>query len=386
MRYIAKTLYGFEQILANELLAIGVKKVKPINRAVIFWGNKETLYQVNYASRIALSVLEPISEFSITSKQDLYDRCMEIDWSEYMDVDDSFSVVPVVNSKIFPHTGYPALVVKDAIVDYFRDKFGRRPSVNLTDPDLVINLHISKSKVDMSIDSTVIPLYKRGYRREHGDASLNECMAAGMLKLSGWNPEQPLVDPMCGSGTILIEGALMASNIPGGMFRNGFGFQKWKSYDERLFNRVKAKEEEKITVVKSHITGSDISEEAVRNAMSNIDGAHLNGIVKVKTSDIKTFSPSYEGGFLVTNPPYGQRIVPEDIMDLYGTIGSSLKHNFAGYHAWILTSEKSLLNKIGLKPYSKYNLYNGSIPCYFVGYELYKGSLKTRGNVKNVDE
>ncbi|MBP5474600.1 MAG: RNA methyltransferase, partial [Bacteroidales bacterium] len=162
MRYIAKTLYGFEQILADELLAIGVKKVKPINRAVIFWGNKETLYKVNYASRIALSVLEPIADFSITSKQDLYDRCMEIDWSEYMDVDNSFSVVPVVNSRLFPHTGYPALVVKDAIADYFRNKCGRRPSVNLTDSDLVVNLHISNSKVDMSIDSTVIPLYKRG--------------------------------------------------------------------------------------------------------------------------------------------------------------------------------------------------------------------------------
>ena len=376
MRFIAKTLYGLEEVLALELQQLGAQNVKAANRAVFFTGGLEMMYMANYCSRTALSILRPISEFYIGSKDDLYKECSKIPWSDFMDSDSSFSVVPVVNSKIFEHTGFPALVVKDAIVDYFREKMGRRPSVDTHNPSIVINVHISNTRATVSLDSTVIPLYKRGYKSEHGDAPLNEALAAGMLYLSGWDKKSYLFDPMCGSGTIIIEAALMAANVPPGKFRESFGFTRWKDYDENLFNSIKEAEEAKIDKTGLKISGSDISGIAVKNAVENIANAGLSDVIDVKMADIKDFSTNGERGVVIMNPPYGQRIVPEEIEELYGTIGTVLKHKCPGNKAWIITSEKIFLNKIGLKPFAKHILYNGSIECLFVGYELYEGSKK----------
>jgi putative N6-adenine-specific DNA methylase len=236
MKFTAKTLYGLENVLAGELEELGASDIQPANRAVLFSGSKELLYKVNYCSRSALSFLVPLSGFRIRSKEDLYKKASEVEWSEIIDHNSSFSVAPVVRSELFTHSGYPALIVKDAIADYFRKETGKRPSVNTSDSDVVINLHISNDHVDISLDSSVIPLYKRGYRAEQGLAPLNEVLAAGMLMLAGWDGTLPLQDPMCGSGTLLIEAQLIASRIPPGKFRPSFGFTRWKDFDQTLFN------------------------------------------------------------------------------------------------------------------------------------------------------
>jgi putative N6-adenine-specific DNA methylase len=376
MKFTAKTLYGLENVLAQELEELGASDINPVNRAVLFSGSKELLYKVNYCSRCALSFLVPLSGFRIRSKEDLYKKASEVEWSAIMDHDSSFSVAPVVRSEIFDHSGYPALIVKDAIADYFREKSGKRPSVSTSDPDVVINLHISNDHTDLSLDSSVIPLYKRGYRAEQGLAPLNEVLAAGMLMLSGWDGTLPLQDPMCGSGTLLIEAKMIADKVPPGKFRNFFGFTRWKDFDERLFVKVKKESEAQIIKSGTLVTGSDISEAAVRQAEANIRKAGLDGEISVEVADFKDVKRASGDGYLVLNPPYGQRLKPDEIENLYSMIGTTFKHHFAGNKAWVITSGKEYLRNIGLKPKQKFTLFNGALECVFAGYELYEGTKK----------
>jgi putative N6-adenine-specific DNA methylase len=379
MKFTAKTLYGLENVLAAELKELGASDIQPANRAVLFSGSKELLYMVNYCSRSALSFLVPLSGFRIRSKEDLYKKASEVEWSEIMDHDSSFSVAPVVRSELFTHSGYPALIVKDAIADYFREKTGKRPSVSTSDPDVVINLHISNDHADISLDSSVIPLYKRGYRAEQGLAPLNEVLAAGMLMLAGWDGTLSLQDPMCGSGTLLIEAMLIANKIPPGKYRHSFGFTRWKDFDETLFNKVKRDSEANIIKSGTLVTGSDISEIAVRQAEANVRKAGLEGMVSIGLADFKDVGRASDNGYLVINPPYGERLKPDEIASLYNMIGTTLKHHFAGNKAWIITSGKEYLNNIGLKPKKKYTLFNGALECVFAGYELYEGTKKHAG-------
>jgi putative N6-adenine-specific DNA methylase len=376
MKLVAKTLYGLENVLAEELKSFGALNVQPANRAVLFNGNKELLYRVNYNSRCALSMLVSVADFMIRSKDDLYKGASKTEWSSIMDSDSTFSVVPVVNSKLFNHTGYPALVVKDAIADYFRKKTGRRPSVDATNSSIVINLHISNEKVNISLDSSGVPLFKRGYRTEQGIAPLNEVLAAGILMLSGWDASVSLTDPMCGSGTIPIEAGLIACRIPPGKFRNFFGFRKWKDYDEILFDKVKQESDDRIIEMPVRIAASDISEQAVRQTAQNIKNAGLSDKIILEVSDFKDVKSIDNYGFLVFNPPYGERLKPGEIDELYKMIGTILKHNFAGYKAWIITSGKEFLKNIGLRPKAKFLLYNGAIECILAGYELYEGTKR----------
>jgi putative N6-adenine-specific DNA methylase len=376
LKFVAKTLYGLENVLASELKELGASDVEPANRAVMFRGDKELLYRVNYCARTALSVLMPFAGFNITSKEDLYKKSYEINWPGLMDPAMTFSIVPVVNSKIFSHNAYPGLVVKDAIADHFRNRTGRRPSVDTENPDLLINVHISGSRVSLSLDSSVIPLYKRGYRIEQGKAPLNEVLAAGILMLSGWDASRPLLDPMCGSGTIPIEAGLMANKVPPGIFRSFFGFSRWKEYDEKLFRKVKKESDTMIIRSKSNIYGTDISGEAIRQSVINSEKAGLKDVISFKVADLKDIKPVKKEGYLIFNPPYGQRLQVNELTDLYKLIGSKLKHNFPGHKAWIITSGKEYLNIIGLKPRVKYKLFNGSIECILAGYEMYEGSRK----------
>ncbi len=376
MNLTAKTLFGLENVLAKELEELGASAIRPVNRAVLFTGGKDTLYRINYCARTALSVLMPVGEFRIASKEELYSKAHKISWSDFMDPDNTFSVVPVVNSPLFGHTGYPGLVVKDAIADFFRKKNGRRPSVDTTDPDLIVNLHISNDRVTVSLDSSGLALYKRGYRLQQGPAPLNEVLAAGILKLSGWNGSDPVLDPMCGSGTIPIEAAMIAYNIPPGKFRNSFGFSRWKDFDNRMFGRIKDKADSAIKFSPVNISAGDISERAVSITAANLEKAGLSGHVSVEVADFRNCKSSFTNGYVFLNPPYGQRIKPEDIAGLYSMIGSGLKHNFPGNKAWIITSEKEYLKNIGLKPVAKYKLFNGAIECTLTGYELFKGSGK----------
>ena len=378
MKLVAKTLYGLEKVLAMELEALGADYVNPVNRAVVFEGDMELLYKVNYCSRTALAFLMPVFDFKIGSKDDLYKKAFKSDWSSVMNPDTTFSIVPVINSKLFSHTGFPALVLKDAIADHFRKRTGRRPSVDTSDPQLVFNLHISNNNVNISLDSTVVPLFRRGYRTEQGVAPLNEVLAAGILLLSGWNGASALTDPMCGSGTIPIEARMMADRIPPGKFRNFFGFTRWKNYNSDVFDKIRKECNSRIIRSQVIIRGSDISEKAVKQTITNISNAGLTGAISTGAGDFRNLKAVESNEFLVFNPPYGQRLVPGDIINLYGMIGTTLKHNFPGCKAWIITAGKELLKYIGLKPAAGYTLFNGAIQCILSGYELYQGSKKRR--------
>ena len=377
MKFVAKTLYGLEQVLAKEISVLGGSAVQTANRAVLFEGDKYLMYKANYCSRTALSFLMPVADFRIRIKEDLYKGCSRVKWENYLDEEMTFSIVPVVNSKLFTHTGYAGLIVKDAIADYFRKRSGRRPSVNQNYPDLLINLHLSGDQVSLSLDSSVIPLFKRGYRLEQTAAPLNEALAAGILMISGWNAQSAILDPMCGSGTFPIEAAMIACNIPSGRFRKSFGFQKWKDFDEELFRKVKLESDSKISETRVNIYASDISPEAITLTKANIMRAGLEDIIKVQISDFKDLKAIDEEIVVVINPPYGQRLDPENIDSIYGMIGSTLKHNFSGNTAWIITSSREYLKKVGLKPSEKYTLFNGALECILLKYDLYQGSKKT---------
>jgi putative N6-adenine-specific DNA methylase len=377
MRFIAKTLYGLENVLSEELRNLGAGNIQIANRAVSFEGDKGFLYKVNYCSRTALSILMPIADFRIRSKEDLYKAGARIEWERYIDADDTFSIAPVVNSPHFGHTGYAGLILKDAIADTFRNKMGRRPSVDTDNPRLLVNLHISNDLVTVSLDSSVTPLFKRGYRQEQSVAPLNEVLAAGILLLSGWNAASAFTDPMCGSGTFPIEAALIACKIPPGKFRKFFGFQRWRDFDEDLFQKVMLENNNKILSSPVQISGSDISQETLQFAKTNVDRAGLNDVISLKVSDFKDLQ-SEEGGYVFMNPPYGQRIKPEEIDSLYSMIGSTLKHKFPGSTALLISSNKESLKHVGLKPKEKHVLFNGALECILVKYEMYSGTKKVR--------
>lgn len=377
MKFVAKTFYGLEKVLSRELISIGALNVQAANRAVLFEGEKELLYRSNYCLRTALSILMPVAEYRIRSKEDLYEGAMRIRWEKYLDPSMTFSIVPVVNSPYFDHSGYPALVLKDAIADFFRLRKGERPDVDAKDPEIVINLHINQSLATISLDSSVIPLFKRGYRIEQSSAPINEVLAAGILLISRWNSSADLIDPMCGSGTIPIEAALLASSIPPGKFRSFFGFMKWKDYDRELFERIKSESEINIRKPGIGIVASDISPEAISQAEVNIKSAGLQDIINTRVSDFADLkSTGEERKFIFMNPPYGLRLQPEELNDLYGSIGTTLKHNFPGSTAWLITPNRDALKQVGLRPAEKYTLYNGPLECLLLKYEMYQGSKK----------
>jgi putative N6-adenine-specific DNA methylase len=376
MRFVAKTLYGLEKVLSEELIDLGANDVQTGNRAVLFNGDKSLMYRVNYCARTALSILMPIAEFRIRSKDDLYKGGAKIEWDRYMGPDDTFSIVPVINSQLFGHTGYAGLILKDALADSFRTKTGRRPSVNTDDPAILINLHISNDLVTISLDSSVVPLFKRGYRQEQSVAPLNEVLAAGILLLSGWKVSTDLIDPMCGSGTIPIEAGLIACKIPPGRFRSFFGFQHWKDYDEDLFEKIKLECNSRSVSSPVKISGSDISGETMQIARANVERAGLSDEISLEVSDFKDVKPARESGFVFLNPPYGQRIQPEEIDQLYSMIGSALKHNWPGASAWLITSNRESLKHVGLRPKGKYTLFNGALECVLLRYEMYAGTKK----------
>jgi putative N6-adenine-specific DNA methylase len=376
MKIVGKTLYGLEDVLAAELLSFGASDVTVLNRAVLFQGDKKLLYKVNYCSRAALSFLMPVSEFRIKTKDDLYNGAMKVEWNRFLDEGKTFSIAPVVNSPFFSHTGYAGLILKDAVADYFRNKTGYRPSVDTHNPDLLINLHISNNLVTISLDSSVVPLFKRGYRQEQAVAPLNEVLAAGVIMLSGWDATVPFLDPMCGSGTFTVEAGMIACNIPPGKLRQFFGFQHWKDYDKELFEKMKEEADGLIRLSPVTISGSDISAEAAAMARSNVARAGLSDVVSVSVADFKDLTHSGSDCSLFLNPPYGLRIRPEEIDTLYSMIGSTLKHAFSGTTAWIITSNKESLKHVGLKPSKKHTLFNGALECLLLKYELYQGSRK----------
>lgn len=380
MKIIVKTFQGLEDVLAEELKDLGAKNIQPLKRAVSFDGNLSLLYKANLHLRTALRVLLTISKFEAKDEETLYRTVHDFDWNQYIDEKSTFAVDGVVFSDYFKHSKYVALKVKDAIVDKFREVTGERPSVDVNNPDLRINVHIFQEKVTISLDSSGSSLHMRGYRASNQEAPLNEVLAAGMLLIAGWKPNIPLIDPMCGSGTILMEAGMMAYNMAPAIKKMHFGFMKWRDYDEKLWTKIHKKAEDDIATPKGSIHGSDISGEAVDIAKVATLNFNLNFGIRLMKMPFNRLYPKTDHGMLILNPPYGKRLKPDDINALYKEIGNSLKKAFVGFEAWILSPNVEALKNIGLHPSKKHTLFNGPLECKFQKFEMYEGSKKAAKN------
>lgn len=378
--FSAKTIFGFEEILADELKLLNAANIKTGNRVVTFQGDNKLLYKANIELRTALRILKPILSFEAANEKQLYKNIYDHEWENLLTLTSTFAIDNTVNSKFFKHGKYASLLCKDAIVDRFRKKFNRRPSIDPKNPDLRFQLHISDKICTMFIDSSGESLYKRGYRIEKGIAPLNEVMAAGMVMLSGWNLNEPLYDFFCGSGTILIEAALIAGKIPPNIFRNNFGFMKWKDFDNKLYDSIVSEYNTKLSSGETHLFGSDIAEENIKIAKNNAARAKVNKVIDFKTADFQNVKPEYKRGCAILNPPYDLRIKQDKIEDFYSRIGDHLKKNFTGFKVWILSGNKDAIKKIGLRTSKKLTLFNGPIESKFHLYELYAGSKKQINN------
>jgi putative N6-adenine-specific DNA methylase len=376
--YVAKTLYGLEQVLADELRLLGAQEVVLYNRAVGFSGDKAMLYKANYHLRTALKILVPLCEAEVKNEQELYDFVRTVRWDRYLGVNDTLAVEVSMSSSLFKHTQYVAQKIKDAVVDQFRDKFGSRPSVDLDQPTLRINAFINNNTVKLSRDSSGESLHRRGYRVKQGPAPMNEVLAAGLIKLSGWNGKIPLVDFMCGSGTIPIEAAMMALDIPPGDIRSFYGFQKWKDYDPKIFGEItkgRNKADESRMV---QIYASDVASASVQLAQRHAQNAGVYKNIKFSTCDFQDFTPPEAPGIVIINPPYGERIVQDDLNGLYTKIGDRFKKEYSGYEAWIISANAEAVKHVGLRPSPKIIVYNGQLECRFNRYVLYAGSKKEK--------
>ena len=373
---ITKTVAGLEEVLAAEIKNLGAKNVRVMHRAVICEGNKEMMYRLNYNVRTGLKVLKPFKTFFAKNPDELYKKVQEIQWWELLRTDQTFCIDAVTSGRCFTHSQYAALKMKDAIVDQFRDAVGPRPSINTLNPDLRINLHIREDKVQILFDSSNESLHHRGYRKQVDKAPMNEVLAAGLIQLSGWKADCNFLDCMCGSGTLPIEAAMFAMKIPAGYYRKQWGFMKWDDWDPELWQRVKAEADSQICEFDHEIWASDRSPKAVSIAESNIANAHLQHDIHLLKKDMADLTPPEEGGIVIINPPYGDRLEEDDIDQVYEDIGNTLKHNFQGYRCWLITDDAVALKHVGLKPSAKIPVWNGPLECRFVCFDIFGGSLK----------
>ena len=386
---VAKTFQGLEGVLSDELVALGAQDVKQGRRMVSFKGDKELMYRANFSLRTALRVLKPIYKFTSTSADDLYEQVKCFDWSNIMSEDNTFSIDCTVYSDTFRHSRFVTYRVKDGIADYFMERSGKRPSIRLNAPDYQFNVHISGNEVTISLDSSGEPLYKRGWRVAQTDAPINEVLAAGIIKLSGWDGESNFVDPMCGSGTFLIEAALIAANINPGVYRQEYAFQKWPDYDADLFDEIYNDDsgEREFT---HKIYGYDILGKAVAATNANVKNAGLTQYIEVERKPLEEQETAPEKGVLISNPPYGERLTSDELPQLYATLGTKLKKVFLGYDCWLIVgSNKELIDNLGLKASLHYPLLNGDIECELREYVIFDGSFddlrRKGGTIKNTE-
>ena len=385
---IAKTFMGLEPVLAKELTQLGANDVQIGRRMVSFQGDKELLYRANFQLHTAIRILKPIKHFKALSADDVYEGVKDIDWSEYIGNDKTFAVDSVVFSEEFRHSKFVAYKVKDAIVDQFREKTGQRPNISISNPDIRLHIHIADDQCTLCLDSSGESLHRRGYRQESVEAPLNEVLAAGMILMTGWHGETDFIDPMCGSGTLLIEAALIAHNMAPGLFRKEFAFEKWPDFDRDLFDEI-YNDDSQEREFNHHIYGYDVDIKAVNTARLNVKAAGLSSDITVEEQDFKNFTQPKNKSIMVTNPPYGERISTPDLLGTYKMIGERLKHQFTGNEAWILSYREECFAQIGLKPSIKIPLFNGSLECEFRKYQMFDGKMsvfREEGGIVKTEE
>ena len=386
---IAKTFQGLEHILATELIDLGADNIQIGRRMVSFTGDKEMLYRANFSLRTAIRILKPIKHFRATTADEVYEAVKQIDWTEYLTNETTFAVDSVVYSTEFRHSKFVAYKVKDAIVDQFREKIGDRPNVRVTNPDIKLSMHIAEFDCTLSLDSSGESLHRRGYRQESVEAPLNEVLAAGIIMQTGWKGDCDLIDPMCGSGTIAIEAALIARGIAPGVYRKEYAFEKWSDFDQELFDRI-YEDDSNERPFEHHIYAYDINRNAVAIATNNIKAAGLSKEITIQQQDFKDFTQPKEKSIIITNPPYGERISAPDLLGLYKMIGERLKHQFVDNDAWVLSYREECFDQIGLKPSLRTPLFNGSLECELRKYQIFSGRFNEMraqgGDIKTAQE
>ncbi len=377
-KMVAKTLYGFEEVLARELRDLGAGYIKEGIRNVSFEGDDGFMYKANLCLRTAVKILKPIHSFYIRDEKDLYDKIYAMEWSGYLSTETTFAIDATVNSDIFTHSLYVAQKVKDAIADKFRATDGRRPNVDINSPDLALNVHIQHNQCTISLDSSGSSLHKRGYRTATNIAPINEVLAAGLLLLSGWDGRSDFLDPMCGSGTLLIEAAMIACNIPVNINRKEFGFMKWNDFDVTFFDKIRKASLNKAREFHHRIVGYDMAPSAVRKTQDNVENAGLSDYITVEQRDFfKTDKFTDKPLHMVFNPPYGERLTV-DMETFYAGIGDTLKQKYPGTNAWFVTANLEALKFVGLRTSRKIKVFNGQLESKLVSYQIYEGSKKAK--------
>lgn len=370
-----KTFFGLENILFEEIKKLGGRNVEMKNRAVNCEGDLGFLYKINYSARTALKILVPIFEFKAYNEHKYYEKLSRFPWDQYMKINQTFAIDATVHSEKYTHSQFMTLKMKDAIVDFFNHKYDNRPNIDTKHPDIKFHLHIDRDLVTISMDSSGAPLYKRGYRREQGDAPINEVLASGMLQIAGWDGKGNFLDPMCGSGTILVEAAMIALDLPAQIFRKNFAFQNWNNYDDELFKKIKEFRINRIKEFTGKIVGYDIDNRMLNYARENIESAELEEVIEVKKQDFFESKKDLFPLLMVFNPPYDERITIQ-YDDFYKKIGDTFKQSYPNTLAWLISSDLEAVKKVGLRPSRKVKLYNGKLETRFLQYEMYEGSKK----------
>jgi len=378
VKLVAKTFHGLEQVLAGELEALGATNINVLKRAVSFDANKELLYRSNLQLRTAIRILQPLTTFKARNDEELYRAVKAYDWSPYLRDDQTLAIDPVVFSRFFTHSKYVALKVKDAICDQFRDKSGKRPSVDLQRPNLMINVHVAEDQFTLSMDSSGQPLNRRGYRTKEHPAPINEVLAAGMVMLSGYDGSQPFLDPMCGSGTIVMEATMIAARMAPNLKRKEFGFMRWNNYDESLWKKIFDEAQAQVRTPPQRINGSDMALSAIDVSRHSALDFELKQYIDFEVAPFSEVLPKGKNGIAIMNPPYDERMKSKDIVMLYTQIGDQLKQRFSGWNAWVISSNFEALKVISLKPAERHTLFNGSLECRFQKFDLYEGTKKRR--------
>lgn len=373
-RLVATTMAGLEQPLVEELNALGATEIEQLTRAVAFDADKTLMYKANYQLRTALRILKHWVEFKAANEHALYDNIQKLHWFELLTPEQTFSIDVVASGTIFTHSKYVAYKTKDAIVDLFRNRYGIRPSVDVENPGLRIHIHIYNDMVNVLLNSSGESLHKRGYRKAVDKSPINEVLAAGLLRLSQWKADRHFMDTMCGSGTLPIEAAMMAMNIPAGYFRQHFAFMQWKDFDPKLWAEVKKQADSAMRDFGFEIIGSDRSAKAIEVATQNLRQAKLHKDVSLRKLNLSQVVPPTGPGLMVINPPYGERLEESNLKELYSQIGDSLKQQFKGWQAWIISSDFDALKHIGLKPSKKYTVFNGPLECRFLCFDIFEGT------------